>query len=68
MSARKISEKSLENLKIRQQPLGDVALSRKALAVKLPPELDEYVRSKPNKNRWLNEVIKAAVEAEQQSA
>ena len=35
------------------KPLGDQALRRNPVSVKLPPELDDYVRSQPNRNQWL---------------
>ncbi len=68
MTKRKISEKSLENLKLGRRPIGEVALSSSPVSVKLPQELDEYVRSKPNRNQWLIEVIREAKERELQSA
>lgn len=46
------------------QPLGKEALSRNPVSVKLPKDLDEYVRSLPNRNQWLIEAVldKAAKE------
>lgn len=70
MSKRKINEKSLENLKLGgvARRVGEEPLSRSPVSVKLPQELDEYVRSKPNRNQWLIEVIREAKERELQSA
>lgn len=39
------------------KPLAEKALSRKPVTVKLPPEVDQYVRSKPNINQWLNQAV-----------
>ncbi len=35
---------------------------RNSISVKLPPDLDEYVRSLLNKSEWLRQVIAAQVE------
>ena len=35
------------------------------VAVKLPPEMDEYVRALPNKSEWLREAIREKIEREQ---
>lgn len=32
-------------------------LSRKMLGLRLPPELDDYVRAKENKHQWLIEAV-----------
>ncbi len=32
-------------------------LSRSPVSVKLPPDLDEYVRSLPNRNQWLIDAV-----------
>ncbi len=39
------------------KPLGDEALRRSPVSVKLSPELDDYVRSQPNRNQWLTALI-----------
>ena len=44
--------------------LGSEALSRIPVSVKLPPELDKYVRSLPNRNQWMIAAIAAQVERE----
>ena len=46
------------------KPLGTQALSRSPVSVKLPPELDSYVRSLPNRNQWLIAAIAAQIERE----
>lgn len=35
------------------KPMGDKALNRVPVSVKLPADLDAYVRSLPNRNQWL---------------
>ena len=49
------------------KPLGDQPLRRTPVSVKLPPELDEYVRSLPNRNQWLIAAIAKQVEVEKQA-
>lgn len=44
------------------KPQGKQAFSRKPVCVLLPPDLDEYVRSLPNRTEWLRQVIAEAVE------
>ncbi|MGL5795665.1 MAG: hypothetical protein ACRC06_14950 [Waterburya sp.] len=46
------------------KPLGKEALRRTPVSVKLPPELDDYVRSQPNRNQWLIAAIARAVQEE----
>ena len=47
-----------EYLKEHQfEPLGKEALSRTPVSVKLPKDLDDYVRSLPNRNRWLIDAV-----------
>jgi hypothetical protein len=53
----------LDNLK-PFTPEGEEALSRKPLCVKLDREIDEKVRSLPNKSAWLRRVITEAVQKE----
>jgi len=48
------------------KPIGDQPLRRTPVSVKLPPELDEYVRSQPNRNQWLIAAIAEKVERELQ--
>lgn len=43
---------------------GSKALDRKPFAVKLPPELAEYVRALANKNQWLIEAVAEKVARE----
>lgn len=54
----------------RLKPIGDRAMSRKPVAVALPVELDEWVRSLPNRSEWLREAIieKYQREVKQESA
>lgn len=52
----------------KMKPLGDRAMARKPVAVALPVELDEWVRSLPNRSEWLRNAIAAAYEKEQQSS
>lgn len=40
-------------------------VSKKAVAVKLPLELDEFVRSLPNQSDWIREAIAEKIEREQ---
>lgn len=70
MSKRKINEKSLENLKLGglARRVGEEPLSRSPVSVKLPPELDDYVRSQPNRNQWLIAAIAEKAAKEQQMA
>ncbi|OWY63581.1 hypothetical protein B7486_52310 [cyanobacterium TDX16] len=42
------------------------AIAKKAVAVKLPVELDEFVRSLPNQSDWLRNAIVEAYMREQQ--
>lgn len=46
------------------RPLGKEPLNRVPVSVKLPKDLDEYVRALPNRNQWLIEAVldKAAKE------
>lgn len=46
------------NPKPKLKPLyGDEALAKKAVCVNLPKDLDEFVRSLPNRAEWLREAI-----------
>ena len=57
--------KKAEHLKPHDyQPLGEKPLRRIPVSVKLPEELDDYVRSQPNRNQWLIAVIARAVAEE----
>jgi len=48
------TRKKAEHLKPYDfKPLGEQPLRRTPVSVKLPPDLDEYVRSQPNRNQWL---------------
>jgi hypothetical protein len=42
------------------------SLASKPISVYLPKELDEFVRSLPNRSHWLRQVIAEAAEREQQ--
>jgi hypothetical protein len=48
------------------QPQGEVngPLSNKAIGIKLPVEIDEVVRSLPNRSAWLRQVITEAAQRE----
>lgn len=48
--------------------LGDQPLRRTPVSVKLPPELDEYVRSQPNRNQWLIAAVAEKIAREKQLA
>lgn len=50
----------------RIKPKGEKAMSRKPIAVALPLEIDEFVRSLPNRAEWLRRAIADAYEREQQ--
>ena len=49
------------------QPIGDRAMSPKPVAVALPVEIDEFVRSLPNRSEWLRKAIADAYERERGS-
>ena len=54
------------NPKQKLKPVyGDEALSSKTVALRLPREIDEFVRSLPNKTEWLRKAIADAYEREQ---
>jgi hypothetical protein len=44
--------------------MGDEALSRQNLAVKLPLKIDALVRSLPNRSAWMRRVLVEAAERE----
>ncbi len=50
--------------KFRNDQVGEVA--RRSISVKLPPELDAFVRSLPNRAEWLRQAIAAQVERDLQ--
>lgn len=59
--------KTRGDYKTRFKPqYGEKAMSRKAVAVALPLELDEFVRSLPNRAEWLREAIAEKYQREQQ--
>lgn len=59
------SQRSLENLKkVPFKPLGEQALASKPVAVKLPKDIDEAVRSLSNPSEWLRRVIVEAARQE----
>ena len=43
-------------------PKDVTVVARKPVAVKLPPEIDEFVRSLPNRTEWLRNAIAAQYE------
>lgn len=47
-------------------PKDVTVVARKPVAVKLPPEIDEFVRSLPNKTEWLRQAIAAQYERDMQ--
>lgn len=44
----------------RFKPLGEEPLAEKPVSVFLPKDLDQYVRSLPNRAEWLRAAIKEA--------
>jgi hypothetical protein len=48
--------------KFKQADVGEVAA--KPVSVKLPIEIDKFVRSLPNRTEWLRQVIVEAAERE----
>lgn len=40
-------------------------VARKSISVKLPPEIDKFVRSLPNRTEWVRRAIADAYEREQ---
>lgn len=46
------------------KPLGDQPLRRNPVSVKLPPDMDDYVRSQPNRNQWLIAAIAKQIQEE----
>ncbi len=50
--------------KFRNDQVGEVA--RRSISVKLPPEVDAFVRSLPNRAEWLRQAIAAQVERDLQ--
>lgn len=51
----------------RYKPIGDKAFCRKPVCVLLPPELDEYVRSLPNRTEWLRQAIMVQIDRDRSS-
>ena len=47
-------------------PKDVTVVARKPVAVKLPPEIDEFVRSLPNRTEWLRNAIAAQYERDMQ--
>lgn len=45
---------------------GDKGLSSNTVALRLPVEIDEFVRSLPNKTEWLREAIATKYQQEQE--
>lgn len=53
------------NPKQKLKPVyGDEALSSKTVALRLPREIDDFVRSLPNKTEWLRKAIADAYQRE----
>jgi len=50
------------------KPIYGKAMASRPVSVMLPVELDEYVRSLPNRTEWLRKVIAEAIEKEKQNA
>ncbi len=48
------------------KPLEEQPLRRVPVSVKLPPEMDDYVRSQPNRNQWLIAAIRDRITKDQQ--
>ncbi len=53
------------NPEILAKPLYGEAMAEKIIGVRLPIELDEYVRSLPNRAEWLREAIAEKKQREQ---
>lgn len=47
------------------KPLDEKPLRRVPVSVKLPPDVDDYVRSQPNRNQWLIAAIRDRMAKEQ---
>ena len=58
--------KKAEHLKPHDfKPLGGEPLRRSPVSVKLPPELDDYVRAQSNRNQWLIAAVAEKIAPEQ---
>jgi hypothetical protein len=66
MRKKPIHPNTLANLQ-HSKPLGDKALSSRPLCVKMPQEIDDYVRSNSSPSSWLREAIEVKYYAEVQS-
>ena len=55
------------NPKHKLKQLGEEAMAKLPLAVRVPVDIDEYVRSLPNRAEWLRKLIVEAVERERQA-
>lgn len=55
------------NPEIMAKPLYGEPMAKLAIGVKLPIELDEYVRALPNRAEWLREAIAEKRQREQNS-
>lgn len=47
---------------IYAKPLKDVPMAETPMSVRLPVELHEYVKSRPNRTEWLRTAIAAQIE------
>lgn len=52
----------------RIPPKGDKPLAKKMVGIRLPQELDEYVRSLPNRTEWLCQAIARQMEEDLKNA
>jgi hypothetical protein len=48
------------------KPYNEEAMAKKTLATRVPVEIDDYVRSLPNKAEWLRQAIMEKIERELQ--
>lgn len=65
---REMTRKKAEHLKPHDfKPIGDKPLRQVPVSVKLPPELDDYVRSQSNRNQWLIAAVAEKIERERNS-
>jgi hypothetical protein len=48
--------------------IGNEAMAKIPLAIRVPVEIDEYVRSLPNRTDWLRQAIAEKIQRETQNA
>lgn len=52
------------NPKQKLKPIGEEAMAKTPLAIRVPVEIDEFVRSLPNRTEWLRQAIAEKYERE----